>query len=82
MLINGLICMISLFVGWGIRGTDLMPVKDELFITDVLMCVAALALSLVGLLIFVYFVSHFLVNAKKDELEKNKEWHIKDNSTV
>lgn len=73
VLINGLICMISLFVGWGIRGTDLMPVKDELFITDVLMCVAALALSLVGLLIFVYFVSHFLVNAKKDELEKNNE---------
>ncbi len=73
VLVSGLTCMISLFVGWGIRGTNLMPIKDELFLTDVLMCVAALTLSLVGLLIYVYFVSHFLVNAKKDELEKNNE---------
>lgn len=73
VLISGLACFISLFIGWGIRGTSLLPVKDELFITDVLLCTTALVLSLVGLLIFVYFVSHFLVNAKKDELEKNTE---------
>ena len=73
VLISGLICMISLFIGWGIRGTDLLPVKDELFTTDILMCAVALLLSLIGLLIFVFFVSHFLVNAKKDELEKNNE---------
>ena len=30
-------------------------------------------LSLTGLIIFVFFVAHFLVNAKKDELEKNNE---------
>lgn len=40
---------------------------------DVLMCLVALVLSLAGLLIFVFFVSHFLVNAKKDELEQNNE---------
>lgn len=73
LLTNGLACIISLFIGWGIRGTDLMPVKDELFITDVLMCLVALVLSLSGLLIFVWFVAHFLVTAKKDELEKNNE---------
>ena len=73
VLASGLACMVSLFIGWGIKGTDLMPVKDELFLTDILMCVVALILSLVGLLIFVFFVSHFLVNAKKDELEKNNE---------
>lgn len=73
LLINGLACMVSLFIGWGIRGTNLLPVKDELFLTDVLMCIVALTLSLAGLLIFVFFVSHFLVNAKKDELEKNTE---------
>ena len=66
LLISGLSCMISLFIGWVIRGSDLMPVQDELFITDVLMCLVALVLSLAGLLIFVFFVSHFLVNAKKD----------------
>lgn len=73
LLISGLSCMISLFIGWVIRGSDLMPVQDELFITDVLMCLVALVLSLAGLLIFVFFVSHFLVNAKKDELEKNNQ---------
>ena len=73
VLVSGLTCIISLFIGWGIKGQDLMPVKDELFLTDVLMCVVALVLSLSGLMIYVFFVAHFLVNAKKDELEKNNE---------
>ncbi len=73
LLISGLACMASLFVGWFIRGTDLLPVKDELFITDIIMCLVALALSLTGLMIFVFLVAYFLVNAKKDELEKNNE---------
>lgn len=30
VLFSGLACMISLFIGWAIKGTDLMPVKDEL----------------------------------------------------
>ena len=75
LLGSGLICMISLFIGWFVKGTDLMPVKDDLFITDILICLIALVLSLAGLIIFVFFVAHFLVNAKKDELEKNNE-HI------
>ncbi len=73
LLFSGLACMVSLFIGWFIRGTDLLPVKDELFLTDVLMCLVALVLSLAGLTIFVWFVAHFLVNAKKDELEQNNE---------
>lgn len=73
LLFSGLACMISLFIGWVIRGTMLLPVKDELFLTDVLMCLAGLILSLSGLTVFVFFVSHFLVNAKKDELEENNE---------
>ncbi len=77
LLFSGVACMISLFIGWFVKGTDLMPVKDELFLTDVLMCLVALVLSLAGLLIFVFFVAHFLVNAKKDELEKNNE-HVQN----
>lgn len=73
LLVSGLACMFSLFIGWFVRGTALLPVKDELFLTDILMCLVALVLSLAGLLIFVFFVAHFLVNAKKDELEKNNE---------
>ncbi len=77
VLTTGVICMVSLFIGWGVRSTNLMPVKDELFLTDVLICLVAYVLSLAGLLIFVYFVAHFLVNAKKDELEKNNEQVMK-----
>lgn len=73
LLTSGLACMISLFVAWYIHGTYLLPVKDELFLTDILLCLVALVLSLTGLIIFVFFVAHFLVNAKKDELEKNNE---------
>lgn len=73
LLASGLACIVSLFIGWFVRGTDLLPVKDELFLTDVIMCLVALTLSLAGLLIFVFFVAHFLVNAKKDELEKNNQ---------
>ena len=73
LLGSGLACIVSLFIGWFIKGTDLLPVKDELFLTDLLMCLVALVLSLTGLIIFVFFVAHFLVNAKKDELEKNNE---------
>lgn len=77
LLTCGLACAVSLFIGWGIRGTNLLPVKDELFLTDILLCIVALVLSLAGLLIFVFFVAHFLVNAKKDELEQNNE-HVKN----
>lgn len=73
LLGSGLACMVSLFIGWGIKGTELLPVKDDLFLTDVIICLLALILSLAGLIIFVFFVAHFLVNAKKDELEKNNE---------
>lgn len=73
LLTAGVLCMVSLFAAWGVRGTNLLPVKDELFITDILLILVALVLSLAGLIIFVWFVAHFLVNAKKDELEKNNE---------
>lgn len=75
LLGSGIACMISLFIGWVVKGTELLPVKDELFLTDVIICLIAIVLSLAGLIIFVFFVAHFLVNAKKDELEKNNE-HI------
>lgn len=37
VLVSGVACMASLFVGWFIRGTDLLPVKDDLFITDIIL---------------------------------------------
>lgn len=73
VLTNGIACVISLFVAWAVRGSLLMPVKDDLFITDIIMCLVALMLSLVGISVFIFFMAHFLVNAKKDELEENNQ---------
>ncbi len=71
LAISGVTLIASLIIAWFVRGTLLLPVKDELFITDVIMCCVGLVLSLIGLVLFVFFVSRFLVTAKKDELEEN-----------
>ena len=71
LLTTGILSIVSLVIAWFVKGTNLLPVKDELFITDIIMCVIGLVLSLAGLAAFVFFVSNFLVTAKKDELEKN-----------
>lgn len=73
VLFSGVASILSLFVAWWFRGDFLLPVKDELFVSDVIMCLIGLVLSLVGLSIFIFFMSHFLVNAKKDELEENNQ---------
>ncbi len=64
---------ISLFIAWFVTGDTLLPVRDELFITDMIMCVMALILSYTGNALFIFFMKHFLVNAKKDELEENNK---------
>ncbi|WP_028235397.1 methyl-accepting chemotaxis protein [Pseudobutyrivibrio sp. MD2005] len=71
LLTTGIISVVSLIIAWFIKGTDLLPVKDELFVTDIIMCLVGLFISIAGLVLFVFFVSYFLVNAKKDELEEN-----------
>lgn len=73
LLITGIVCVVSLFSGWIVRGSDLLPVKDELYVTDIIMCLVGLFISMAGLVIFIFFVSHFLVTAKKDELEENNK---------
>jgi len=73
LLFSSIACLASLFIAWGIRGSMLLPAKDELFLTDTLLCIVALVLSIAGLVIFVFFMSNFLVNAKKDELEENNQ---------
>ena len=71
LLTTGIISVVSLIIAWFVKGTDLLPVKDELFVTDIIMCLVGLFISIAGLVLFVFFVSYFLVNAKKDELEEN-----------
>lgn len=50
---------------------------DSLFVTDSLLRCICIFLSLAGVVIFVVFINKFLLNAKKDELEKNNEHVMK-----
>ena len=46
---------------------------DSLFVTDSILRFICIFLSLVGVVIFVGFINKFLLNAKKEQLEKNNE---------
>jgi len=71
VLLCGIACMASLFMAWMNKENILLPVNDELFVTDVIWCITGMALSLIGISTFIFFMTNFLVKAKKDELEEN-----------
>ena len=63
----------SIIVSWIINGDELLPVKDEMFMSNMMGRIFCLILTMVFIYLNVYMVSHFLVVAKKDEMEKNNE---------
>lgn len=65
--------MASLIVSWFVKGQDLLPVKDALFIPNVIARIVCLLLTLLFIVILTYLIGHFLVNAKKDEMARNNE---------
>ena len=64
---------ISLIAAWFIRGERLLPAKSDLFVSDMFGRVFCMILTMLFIDLNVYMVSHFLIHAKKDELEKNNE---------
>ncbi|MGN0343061.1 MAG: methyl-accepting chemotaxis protein [Roseburia sp.] len=73
VVITALEIMVSLIVSWIIRGHALLPVKDALFIPNVIARMVCLLMTLLFIVVLTYLISHFLVNAKKDEMERNNE---------
>ncbi len=63
----------SLVVSWVIRADVLLPVKDDMFIANMLNRVVCVSLSLPTTVLLTYLIGRFLVNAKKDEMERNNE---------
>lgn len=61
----------SLFVGFIVRGDTVMPVKGELFYPELSIRFCAIVLSFVFIFLFTKFTSKYLVDAKRDELERN-----------
>lgn len=64
---------VSVFASWFISGETLLPVKDALFTPNLIARIVCLVLSLTFVVILTYLISYFLVNAKKDEMERNNE---------
>lgn len=73
LLITALEITVSIIVSWFIRGEALLPVEDALFIPNMVLRVICLALTLLFIVVLTHLVNHFLVNAKKDEMERNNE---------
>lgn len=64
----------SLVVAGILKGTVHLPVHDTYFMANLLDRIVCVALSLPTTVLLIFLVNYFLVNAKKDELEKNNEW--------
>lgn len=73
VLITGIELMVSIVISWILRGNVLMPVKDSLFIPNMLNRVVCIPLTLVFLYLLIWLIEHHMINAKKDEMERNNE---------
>lgn len=72
VLITSMEIALSLIVSWILR-EGLLPVKNELFIPNMVNRIVCVVLSLLFIWLLTWLVQRFLVNAKKDEMEKNIE---------
>lgn len=63
----------SVIGSWILWGEIHLPLKNEFFIVNMLDRVVCVALSLPTTVLLTYLIGRFLVNAKKDEMERNNE---------
>lgn len=64
---------VSMVIAWIVRSNVLLPVQNEHFILNLLNRIICTALSLPTVWLLIYLINRFLVNAKKDEMERNNE---------
>ncbi len=64
---------VSLAVVWVVKSNIMLPDQGEMFITNMFDRVVCVALSLPTIVLLTYLINRFLVNAKKDEMERNNE---------
>lgn len=73
VLITSLEITLSLIVSWIVRADVVLPVRDDMFIANMVNRVVCVILSLGFIWFMTWMVEHFLVHAKKDEMQKNNE---------
>ncbi|MDO5403397.1 MAG: methyl-accepting chemotaxis protein, partial [Eubacteriales bacterium] len=64
---------VSVFVSWILYSAVHLPFKNEFFMANLLDRIICVALSLPTIILLTYLIGRFLVNAKKDEMERNNE---------
>lgn len=64
---------VSIVASWFIWGEIHLPANNEYFMTNILDRAICISLSLPTVVLLTYLIQRFLVNAKKDELERNHE---------
>lgn len=62
--------VLSIVVSWIVRGEALLPIKKEYFVPNLIGRAVCIVLSMSYIFLFTYMVEHFLIDAKKDEMEK------------
>lgn len=60
---------ISLIVAFNMHPDILLLVNDELYIPELVLCIIAIVLSFGAVLLITFLAGHYLVNAKKEEVE-------------
>ena len=61
----------SIVVSWFLYGEVHLAAKNETFMVNMLDRIVCVTLSLATIVLLTYLINRFLVNAKKDELERN-----------
>ncbi len=61
--------LVSIVIQWFNRPDEVLPVKDELFIPDMVLRVVGLVLFCAAILLLTFLANRYLVNAKKAEIE-------------
>lgn len=64
---------LSLIVSWILRADILLPGRNALFVPNMVNRCVCVVLSLFFIWLLTWLAQRFLVNAKKDEMEKNNE---------
>lgn len=70
-IIASVSCLVCIILQLVLHAEQALPARDEGFVTAVVIMTASLFLGFFGMIVLVYFVEKFLINAKKQELERN-----------
>ncbi len=73
VLITGIEITASIIVSWILKGDVLMPVKDELFVPNMINRAVCIPLTLAFLYLLTWLIERYMINAKKDEMARNNE---------